>query len=52
LTDDKKEKVIIIDGNTYNRSWSKIVELLSGVFDHNSGKNIKGFKLLTIGCSD
>lgn len=52
LTDDKREKVLIIDDSTYNRSRSKIVELLARVFDHNSGKSIKGFKLLTLGWSD
>ncbi len=52
LTDDKREKVLIIDDSAYNCSRLKIVEVLARVFDHNSGKSIKGFKLLTLGWSD
>ncbi len=52
LTDDKREKVLIIDDSTYDRSRSKAVELLAWVFDHNSRKRLKGFKLLTLGWSD
>lgn len=52
LTSEEREKVLIIDDSTYDRSRSKFVELLSWVFDHNSGKHLKGFKLLTLGWSD
>jgi len=52
LTCEEREKVLIIDDSTYDRSRSKVVELLSWVFDHNSGKHLKGFKLLTLGWSD
>lgn len=52
LTDDKREKVLIFDDSTYDRSRSKVVELLAWVYDHNSGRNLKGFKLLTLGWSD
>ena len=52
LTDDGRERVLIFDDSTYDRSRSKAVELLAWVFDHNTGKTIKGFKLLTLGWSD
>ena len=52
LTSDTREKVLIFDDSTYDRSRSKVVELLAWIFDHNSGTNLKGFKLLTLGCSD
>ncbi|MFZ5764179.1 MAG: IS4 family transposase [Thermodesulfobacteriota bacterium] len=52
LTDDEREKVLILDDSTYDRSRSKKVELLSWIHDHNSGRSLKGFKLLTLGWSD
>jgi hypothetical protein len=52
LTNEKREKVLIFDDSTYDRSRSKVVELLAWVFDHNSGTSLKGFKLLTLGWSD
>lgn len=52
LTSDTREKVLIFDDSTYDRSRSKVVELLAWIFDHNSGTNLKGFKLLTLGWSD
>jgi hypothetical protein len=52
LTCDTREKVLIFDDSTYDRSRSKAVELLSWIFDHNSGTSLKGFKLLTLGWSD
>lgn len=52
LTDEKREKVLIFDDSTYDRSRSKVVELLAWIYDHNSGRNLKGFKLLTLGWSD
>lgn len=52
LTSDTREKVLIFDDSTYNRSRSKAVELLAWVFDHNSHRNLKGFKMLTLGWSD
>ena len=52
LTNDAREKVLIFDDSTYDRSRSKVVELLAWVFDHNSGTSLKGFKLLTLGWSD
>ena len=43
---------MIFDDSTYDRSRSKVVELLAWIFDHNSGTTLKGFKLLTLGWSD
>jgi hypothetical protein len=52
LTSEQREKVLIVDDSTYDRSRSKVVELLSWIYDHNSGRSLKGFKLLTLGWSD
>lgn len=52
LTSEEREKVLIFDDSDYDRSRSKMVELLAWIFDHNSRTNLKGFKLLTLGWSD
>jgi hypothetical protein len=52
LTDDDRESVLIIDDSTYDRSRSKWVELLSRVYDHSTGRFLKGFRMLTICWSD
>jgi IS4 transposase len=52
LTNEEREKVLVIDDSDYDRSRSKTVELLARIFDHNSKKYLKGFKLLTLGWSD
>ena len=52
LTDDEREAVLIIDDSPYDRSRSKLVELLSRVYDHSTGKFLKGFRMLTICWSD
>jgi len=52
LTNEEREKVLVVDDSDYNRSRSKSVELLARIFDHNSRKYLKGFKLLTLGWSD
>ncbi len=52
LTSKEREKVLIFDDSTYDRSRSKMVELLAWVYDHNIGRSLKGFKLLTLGWSD
>lgn len=52
LTSEEREKVLIFDDSTYDRSRSKAVELLAWVYDHNIGRSLKGFKLLTLGWSD
>ena len=52
LTDEEREKVLIFDSSTYDRSRSKKVELLAWIFDHTLGKSLRGFSLLTLGWSD
>ena len=52
LTNEKRESVFIIDDSPYDRSRSKKVELLSRVYDHSTGKYIKGFRMLTLCWSD
>ena len=52
LTDKNREKVIIIDDSPYDKSRSKMVELLSKVFDHSTKRYLKGFRLLTVAWSD
>jgi len=52
LTDENREKVIIIDDSPYDKSRSKMVELLSKVFDHCTKRYLKGFRLLTVVWSD
>ena len=52
LTDKNREKVIIIDDSSYDKSRSKMVELLSKVFDHCTKRYLKGFRLLTVAWSD
>lgn len=52
LTNEQREKVLIIDDSTYDRSRSKKVELLAWIHDHNANRSLKGFKLMTLGWSD
>lgn len=52
LTSDERESVLIIDDSTYDRSRSRMVELLTRVKDHTTGRFIKGFRMLTICWSD
>ncbi|MBS3756944.1 MAG: transposase [Desulfobacterales bacterium] len=52
LLDDCSEEVLIFDDSLYDRNRSKKVELLSRVFDHNTKKYLKGFRMLTLGWSD
>jgi hypothetical protein len=52
LTSGTREKVLIFDDSTYDRSRSKVVELLTWIFDHTNGTKLKGFKMLTLGWSD
>jgi hypothetical protein len=52
LTDEDREKVLIFDDSTYDRSRSKVVELLAWIHDHNKKISLKGFSLLTLGWSD
>jgi hypothetical protein len=52
LTSEEREKALVVDDSTYDRSRSKKVELLAKVHDHNTGKYLNGFKLLTLGWTD
>lgn len=52
LTDETRDSVLIVDDSPYDRSRSKMVELLSRVWDHSSGRFLKGFRMLTICWSD
>jgi len=52
LTDKDRKKVLIIDDSTYDRSHSKVVELLARVYDHSDKRYLRGFKMLTVGWSD
>ena len=52
LTDEERESVLIIDDSPYDRSRSKLVELLSRVYDHSTGRYLKGFRMLTVCWSD
>lgn len=52
LTCEEREKVLVVDDSDYDRSRSKKVELLARIFDHNSGRYLNGFKLLTLGWTD
>jgi hypothetical protein len=52
LTSEDRESVLIIDDSPYERSRSKMVELLSRVWEHSTKCYMKGFRLLTICWSD
>jgi len=52
LTGEDRDSVLILDDSPYDRSRSKVVELLSRVYDHSTGKYIKGFRMLTLCWSD
>ena len=52
LTSDDRESVLIIDDSAYDRSRSKWVELLARIWDHSTGRFLKGFRMLTICWSD
>jgi hypothetical protein len=52
LTNEARDSVLIVDDSPYDRSRSKMVELLSRVWDHSRGRYLKGFRMLTICWSD
>jgi hypothetical protein len=52
LTSNDREDVFIIDDSKYSRNRSKKVELLARVFDHQTMKYFKGFRLMQLGWSD
>mgnify|MGYP000376210187 CR=1 FL=1 len=52
LTDEARDSVLIVDDSPYDRSRSKMVELLSKVWDHSNKRFLKGFRMLTVCWSD
>lgn len=52
LANEKRETVLILDDSTLERSRSKKVELLARVFDHCTGKYLRGFRFLSMVWSD
>jgi hypothetical protein len=52
LSDASRETVFILDDSTFNRSRSKVVELLAKVYDHSTKKYLKGFRFLSLVWSD
>lgn len=52
LTCADRFKALVIDDSVIDRNRSKRVELLAFIFDHVTGKSVKGFNLLTIGWTD
>jgi hypothetical protein len=52
LTKEDRESVLIVDDSLYDRSRSKAVEMLCRVHDHNTGRYVKGFRMLTVCWSD
>jgi len=52
LTVEDRESVLIIDDSPYDRSRSKMVVLLSRIWDHSTKRYLKGFRMLTICWSD
>lgn len=52
LTSAHRISVFIIDDSVMSRQRSKKVELLAKIYDHVSGRFIRGYNLLTLGWSD
>ncbi|WP_407309938.1 transposase [Desulfosporosinus sp. SB140] len=52
LTSAQRIRVFIVDDSVMGRERSKKVELLARIFDHVSGRFIRGYSLLTLGWSD
>lgn len=52
LTDADRDVVLIADDSPYERPRAKKVELASRVYDHSSGKYIRGYRMLTLAWSD
>jgi len=52
LTSTHRVRVFIVDDSVIGRERSKKVELLARIFDHVSGRFIRGYSLLTLGWSD
>lgn len=52
LTSASRIRVFIVDDSVMGRERSKKVELLARIFDHVSGRFVRGYNLLTLGWSD
>jgi hypothetical protein len=52
LTSKARNPVLIFDDSTISRPRSKNVELLAKVFDHTTGRYLRGFRMLTMAWSD
>jgi hypothetical protein len=52
LTNKDRDPVLIFDDSTISRPRSKNVELLAKVFDHTTGRYLRGFRMLTMAWSD
>jgi hypothetical protein len=52
LTSDRRVTALVVDDSLFSRTRSKKVELLSKVFDHTTGKFVKGYQMLTLGWTD
>ncbi|MEA4902956.1 transposase [Desulfitobacterium sp.] len=52
LTSARRIRVFIVDDSVMSRERSKKVELLARIYDHVSGRFIRGYNLLTLGWSD
>ena len=48
LTSEDRKTFLIIDDSPYNRSRSKMFELLCRVWDHSTGRYLRGFRMLTV----
>ena len=52
LTSGNRVKCYILDSSIYPRGRSKKVELLSWIYDHNSGLSVRGFQKLLLAWTD
>jgi hypothetical protein len=52
LISASRVRAFIVDDSVLRRNRSKKVELLAPVFDHTTGRFVKGFNMLTLGWSD
>ena len=52
MSGNGRDSSMIIDGSTFSRDRSKMVELLARVYEHAHKVYLKGFRMLTLGWSD
>ena len=52
LTCESRFKAFVLDDSVIGRNRSKAVELLAFIFDHVTGKTVRGFNLLLLGWTD